>query len=156
MSKYHNQAKTSMGLTLTIQGFKTGDSWLDNKHNISFIKFMFFFSSTLISFSNTTISFFDFSFLNFRPIPLMTSLSLIKIPASVKKTPIKILACAIYTYPCFSYTYTFFFCWKIKSCCDHVFLCKFNHRPLFNYIYYETILVWGLVSIWLTNIKTCL
>ena len=31
-----------------------------------------------------------------------------------------------------------------------VFLSKLD-RPLFNYIYYETVLVWGFVSIWLTN-----
>ena len=29
-----------------------------------------------------------------------------------------------------------------------VFLSKLDHRPLFNYIYYETILVGGLVSIY--------
>ena len=36
------------------------------------------------------------------------------------------------------------------------FLSNKNHRPLFNDIYYETILVWGLVSIWLTNLIYCL
>ena len=28
---------------------------------------------------------------------------------------------------------------------------KLDHRPLFNDLYYETILVWGLVSIWSAN-----
>ena len=49
------------------------------------------------------------------------SLFHIKITASVKKARIKILACAVHTYLCFSYTYTVLFCWKIKSCCDRCF-----------------------------------
>ena len=32
-----------------------------------------------------------------------------------------------------------------------VFLSKLDHRPLFNDIYYETILVWGFVSVLLAN-----
>ena len=36
-----------------------------------------------------------------------------------------------------------------------VFLSKLDHRSLFIYIYYQTILVWGLVSIWITNTKYC-
>ena len=36
-----------------------------------------------------------------------------------------------------------------------VFLSKLGHRPLFNGMYYETIPVWRLVSIWLTNATHC-
>ena len=43
------------------------------------------------------------------------------------------------------------FCWKIKSCCDYISLSKLDHKPLFNNIYYEIILVWGLVSLWLSK-----
>ena len=42
--------------------------------------------------------------------------------------------------------------WKVVLIA--VFLRKLDHRPLFNHIYYETILVWGLVSIWLTTPHT--
>ena len=31
------QANTSTGKSITIQGFITGDSWLDNKYNIPFL-----------------------------------------------------------------------------------------------------------------------
>ena len=31
-----------------------------------------------------------------------------------------------------------------KKLLQSVFLSKLDHRPLFSYIYYETILVWGL------------
>ena len=31
-----------MGKTSTIQGLRTGDSWLDSKYNISFLKFTMF------------------------------------------------------------------------------------------------------------------
>ena len=39
----------------------------------------------------------------------------------LQKACIKIVACAIYTYLFFSYTYTILFCRKIKSCCDQFF-----------------------------------
>ena len=44
-----------------------------------------------------------------------------KVFASVIKARIKIVVGAIYTNLFFSYTYTFLFCWKIKSCCDPCF-----------------------------------
>ena len=34
---------------------------------------------------------------------------------------------------------------KYKVVAIAVFLSKLEHRPLFSYLYYETILVWGLV-----------
>ena len=34
-----------------------------------------------------------------------------------------------------------------------VFVSKFDHRPLFSDVYYETSLVWWLISIWLTNAR---
>ena len=37
-----------------------------------------------------------------------------------------------------------------------IYLSKLDHKLLFNDIYYKTILVWGLVSIWLTNAIHCL
>ena len=37
------------------------------------------------------------------------------------KARINIVACAVYTYLCFSYTCTLLFCWKMKSCCDRCF-----------------------------------
>ena len=37
-----------------------------------------------------------------------------------------------------------------------VFLSEIHHRPVYNDIYYETILVWGLISILLTNPTHCL
>ena len=36
-----------------------------------------------------------------------------------------------------------------------VFLSKLDHRSLFNDIYYRNVLVWGLVSVWLTNATHC-
>ena len=39
----------------------------------------------------------------------------------LEKASIKIMARAIYTYWFFPYTYTVFFCWKIKSCHDRCF-----------------------------------
>ena len=45
---------------------------------------------------------------------------------------------------------------KQKFALIAVFLSKLDHRPLFNGIYYETIPVWGLVSLWLTNATHCL
>ena len=54
----------------------------------------------------------------------------------LQKACIKIVACAIYIYIFFSYIYILLFCWKIK-----IFLSKLDHRPLFNDIYCETILV---------------
>ena len=54
----------------------------------------------------------------------------------LQKACIKIVARAIYIYIFFSYIYTQLFCWKIK-----IFLSKLDHRPLFNDIYCETILV---------------
>ena len=72
----------------------------------------------------------------------------------LQKAHIKIIAHAIYTYLFFSYTYIFVFCWKIKSCCDH---CSSQQiKPLFNDIYFKTILVWRLISMWLTNNTHCL
>ena len=44
--------------------------------------------------------------------------------------------------------------WKVVVI--HVFLSKLDRISLLNYIYCETILVWGLVSKWLTNVTHCL
>ena len=38
----------------------------------------------------------------------------------------------------------FFFSYILLVCCK-------QKRPLFNYVYYETILVWGLVSVWIST-----
>ena len=66
------------------------------------------------------------------------------------------MARPIYTY-FFSYTYTILFCWKIKVIVITVFLTKIDHRLLFNSIYYKTVLVWRLVSVWLLiNTTHCL
>ena len=71
----------------------------------------------------------------------------------LQKACIKIVARAIYTYLFFSYTYTLIFCWKIKSCCDHCFPQQIRpHTTVQRCIYYETILVWGLVLTWLTDV----
>ena len=70
----------------------------------------------------------------------------------LQKAHIKIVAHAIYTY--FLLSYTLLFCWKIKRCCGRCF--PQQSRPLFNDIYCETILVWGLVSVWLTSATHCL
>ena len=58
------------------------------------------------------------------------------------KARIKIMACAIYT--------TLLFYWK-KFFVIAVFLSKLEHRSMVYWIYYETLLVWGLVSTWLAN-----
>ena len=51
------------------------------------------------------------------------------------------MAWAIYNYLFFfSYTYILLFYQKIKFVVIAVFLCKLNHRPPSNYIYYETLL----------------
>ena len=39
----------------------------------------------------------------------------------LQKTCIEIVAHAIYIYLFFYYTYTLFFCWIIKTCCDNCF-----------------------------------
>ena len=44
--------------------------------------------------------------------------------------------------------------WKVVVIA--VFFSKLDHRPLFNYICYETVVVWGLVSLWITNASHCL
>ena len=69
----------------------------------------------------------------------------------LQKACMKIVARAIYTYRFFSFTYTLLLYWKKKVVLIAVFLSKLDHRPLFNDIYYETILVWGFVSVLLTN-----
>ena len=49
--------------------------------------------------------------------------------------------------PFFSYTYTLLFCWKIKSCCDHIFPQQIRAQTFVQwYIYYKNILVWRLLS----------
>ena len=45
----------------------------------------------------------------------------------------------------------FSFVVKQKIVAIAIFLSKLDHRPLFSYLYYKTILVWGLFSIWITN-----
>ena len=45
---------------------------------------------------------------------------------------------------------------KYKIVAIAVFLSKLDQRPLFIDIYYETILVRELVSIWITNVTYCL
>ena len=81
----------------------------------------------------------------------------------------------LFTITIFSYTYTLLFCWKIKKVvmllfspanynknhCSMIYIKKllwslFPLFSLFNYIYFETILVWGLVSIWLPNARHCM
>ena len=85
MSKYHNQVKISMGKTSTIQGFKIGDSWLNNKHT-SFTKFtLFFFMHLNFLFEYNNIIFQSLIF-TFRSMPLKTSLFHIKITVSVRKS----------------------------------------------------------------------
>ena len=55
------------------------------------------------------------------------------------------------------FTYTLLFCSKIKSCVViAVFHSKLDSRPLFKYIDYKIILVWTLVSVWITNATHCL
>ena len=46
----------------------------------------------------------------------------------VQKARIKIVACAIYTYLFFSYTYTLLLCWEAKKCFDCCLLQQI--RPL--------------------------
>ena len=48
--------------------------------------------------------------------------------------------------PIFSYTQTQLFCWKIVAAIA-VILSKLGHRPPFNYLYYENIIVWRFVLI---------
>ena len=78
----------------------------------------------------------------------------------LQKGHIKIVVRAIYIYIYrFFLLHTLLFFGKMKICCDRNFLSKLDHRPLFSYIYilyYETILVWGLFSIWITNATYCL
>ena len=66
------------------------------------------------------------------------------------KARIKILARCIYTY-------RFFFLYMHSLLLENKKLKKFLWLlfSMFNYIYYETILVWGLVSIWLANVTHC-
>ena len=67
----------------------------------------------------------------------------------LKKNCIKIMAHAIYTHLFFFLTYTLLFCWKIKNCCNRCFPQQI--RPPIT----VSILVWELVSIWLTNATHC-
>ena len=85
MSKYHNQVRISMEKPSTIQGFETGDPWLNNKHT-SFTKFMFFFFMHLNFLFEYNNIIFQFLIFTFRPMPLMTSLFHIKITVSVRKS----------------------------------------------------------------------
>ena len=80
-----------------------------------------------------------------------TSLLHMKITASVTITHIKIAVGAIYTCQFFSHTYILLLCWKMKIVVITLFFSNSDYRPLFSDIYYKTILMWGLVSIWLTN-----
>ena len=74
----------------------------------------------------------------------------------LQKARIKVWDRDIYTYLFFSYKYNLLFCCKIKIVVIAVFLSKLDQRPLFHDIYNKIILVWGLVSIWLTNATYCL
>ena len=59
---------------------------------------------------------------------------------------------AIYTYHFFAYTDTLSSGGKYKVVVIAVFLSKLDHRPLFHE---KTILVYGLVSVCLTNTTHC-
>ena len=56
----------------------------------------------------------------------------------------------------FSYTYTLIFYSKKMVPLISIFLSKLDHWPLIHYIYFKTILMWKLVSIWFTNATHCL
>ena len=60
----------------------------------------------------------------------------------LQKAHIKMVACTIYTYLFLFYTYT-----PLKVVVIAVFLSKLHHRPLFNHIYYSTVLVSEVVLI---------
>ena len=60
--------------------------------------------------------------------------------------------CYLHLTSFFSFTYTLLFCNKIKICCDWCFPQQIIPKTMIQlYIYYENILVWGLVSLSITN-----
>ena len=76
---------------------------------------------------------------------------------TARKAHINIVAPAIYTWPnFFLYIHSPFPLENKEVVVIARFLSKLDHRSLFNLTYYETILVWGLVSIWLINAIHCL
>ena len=54
--------------------------------------------------------------------------------------------------PIFSYSYTILF-WKIKSCCDLCFPQQIRSQITVQLCiqYNKVILMWGLISVWITN-----
>ena len=84
-------------------------------------------------------------------------LSVWKLLEVLQKPRMKIAARVFYTYQLFSLSMYFPVLLQNKvGVVIAVFFSKLDHRALFNSIDCETILVWGLVSIWLTNITHCL
>ena len=88
-----------------------------------------------------------------KAVKTLTSLFHMKITESVTKSLHQDFGPCYLHWPIFSYTYILLFRYKICNCCDYCFLHQI--RLLFNYIYYKTLLVWGLVSIWLTSAINC-
>ena len=74
----------------------------------------------------------------------------------LQKAHIKIVTCSLFTYLYF--LFIFFFLHTLSSpvikwnvIVITVLLSKLDHRLMFKYIYYKPILVWGLVSLQITN-----
>ena len=79
--------------------------------------------------------------------------SIWKLVQMLIRAHIKIVAHAIYTYmQFFSHTCTLLFCWKKKVIVViTVFFSKLDRKLMFQCIYYKTVLMWLLVSIWLIS-----
>ena len=88
----------------------------------------------------------------------LPALSIKKSTTSVTKSLHQDPGLCYFTCLFFSYTYihTLFFYNKIKFVVIFGLTCKLDHRLLFNYICYKTILVWGIFSTWITNTTHCL
>ena len=83
-----------------------------------------------------------------------TSLLYLKKTASITKSLHQGHGLCYLHLPFFCFICTVLCYWKMKSYCDCCFPQQI--RSLFNDIYYETITVWVLVSVWLTNATHCL
>ena len=80
---------------------------------------------------------------NFAHLPVFSTWKSLRM---LQKARIKIVARAIYTCRFFSFTYNLLFSGKIKSCCNRCFPQQIKPQTTIQfYIYYETVLVWGLV-----------
>ena len=82
--------------------------------------------------------------------------SIWKLLGVLQKAYIKIVASTIYSYQYFLLHTLFSYVAKWKVVVIAVFLSKLGNRLLFSYMYYKTILVWGLISVWVTNTTHCL